>query len=80
MTLSLKIRADRRLTCQNEEEEADQCTVTEVEDSRSQTPKTDITKPIDHCICEDVACGSPGGVESPPLPVIVLAAKQEVNQ
>ena len=75
-----KVRADRGLTCQNEEEEANQCAVTEVEDTRSEAPKTDTTKPIDHCICKNIACGSPSGVESPPLPVIVLAAEQKVNQ
>lgn len=77
---TLRTRADRGLTCQNEEEEAYQCAVTEVEYTRRQAPKTDVTKPIDHCICKNIACRGPGSVEGSPLPVIVLTAKQKVNQ
>lgn len=68
------------LTSQDENNEPDQCGVSDIEHRTRKTTKAHPGCPEKQRVEEDIATGHAGASESPPLPSVILCAQQEVYQ
>ena len=66
-------------TSQNEEQERDQCTVSDIQYSSCQTTELQLRDQINKCIQEHIESRSTSGHERSPVPVIILTAEKEVD-
>lgn len=69
----------RHLTSQNKEQETDQSAVPEIEHIPRPAPQTHLANPVEQRVQEHIQSAGPGGEESPPVPVVVFRAEQEVD-
>lgn len=77
---SARQRRDVKLTGENEEQKADEQAVPQIEHPGSNAPKAKFADPVDQSVGKNIASRSPSGRKRPPLPVVVFAAEEEVDE
>ena len=68
-----------QLTGQDKEQERNQSTVTHVKDGTGHATQAKPGQPVQQCVRKHVSTACTCGPETAPLPVVVLAAEQEIH-
>ena len=75
-----KVTVGVTLTCQNKEQEAQQCAVPKIQNGTGKSRKAQIVDPVYQCIDENITSASSSCQERSPLPMIILFAQKEVDK
>lgn len=68
-----------KLTSQDKEQEANQQTIPHIQDPRREASEAQFADPVQQRVGEHIEGTCPSRTESPPLPVVILTAEQEVD-
>ena len=68
------------LTCQDKEQEAQQCAVPKIQNGTGKAREAQVVDPVYQCIYENIASASSSCQERSPLPMVILFAQKEVDK